>query len=343
MPQIPREIVKRCLTFNHPERIPRDLWVLPWAEIYYPDAVAEITRRFPNDIVTTDYCYLPSIRAKGDRHKAGYYTDEWGCVFKNIQEGVIGEVEMPIIQDIADWRCVKPPYDQLPSDVRKFCDLIKRFYDSTDKFVLANCCPRPWERYQFLRGSENSMIDMMMIDEGPRDLVKVIHDFYLKELEFWVKTDIDAIMFMDDWGAQNNLLIHPSTWGELFKPLYKDYCDLAKSHNKFAFMHTDGWITEIFEDLVEVGVDAINSQLFCMDIADLATRFKGRITFWGEIDRQHILPSENPQAGREAVRKVASHLYDPSGGIIAQLEFGLSANPKTVTAVLEEWEVVGMK
>jgi hypothetical protein len=145
---------------------------------------------------------------------------------------------------------------------------------------------------------------------------------------------------MDDWGAQNQLLIPPDLWREMFKPLYKDYCDAAKSEGKFVFMHSDGYITDIYPDLIEIGVDAVNSQLFCMDMAELERIAKGRITFWGEIDRQHILPDPDPQAGRDAVQKTAKHLYDPSGGIIAQLEFGPGANPDTVIAVYEEWEKV---
>jgi hypothetical protein len=105
-------------------------------------------------------------------------------------------------------------------------------------------------------------------------------------------------------------------------------------------MHSDGYIQDIYEDLIEVGVDAINSQIFCMDMKVLEEKAKGKITFWGEIDRQYILPAKNPQEGRDAVRKVAKHLYDPKGGIIAQLEFGAGANPDTVLAVFEEWERV---
>jgi len=325
------------LTFENPERIPRDLWVLPFAEIHFPEAISNISRDFPNDIVKPDYEYPATPIVRGDRHAVGYCTDAWGCEFKNIQAGIIGEVETPIITEISDWRSVKPPYDQLPENTAKPFDVINRFCAETEKFVIANCCPRPWERYQFLRGTENAMIDMMMPDYGPRDLITAIHDFYLKELEFWVKTDVDAVWFMDDWGAQNQLLINPDLWRELFKPLYKDYCDLAKANDKFIMMHTDGHVTDIFEDLIEVGLDAINSQLFCMDMAELAKIGKGRITFWGEIDRQHILPSEDIQVGINAVREVASHLYDQSGGVIAQFEFGLGMKPEMAVAVLEEW------
>jgi len=340
MPQNSRELVTRCLQFEYPKRVPRDLWILPWARIHFPETITELERRFPTDFTRTEYFYPPSPRVKGKPYTVGEYTDEWGCTFVTIQEGVEGEVKAPIVQDIADWKSVRPPYEQLPENPQKAYDQIKRFYDSTDKFVLANICPRPWERYQFLRGTENALMDVMFPDEGFLDLLKVIHEFYLKEIELWVKAQVDAIFFMDDWGTQNQLLIRPELWREYFKPLYKDYCDLAKAHGKFVFMHSDGYILDIYEDLIEIGVDAINSQLFCMDIEEIGKRFKGKITFWGEIDRQHVLPSSDPQVGRDAVRKVARHLYDPSGGIIAQFEFGVGANPETAIAVFEEWEKV---
>ena len=299
-----------------------------------------LREKYSPDFITAVSVYKPSPKVKGDPYVIGEYVDEWGCVFTNYQDGVIGEVKAPMITDISDWKIVSPPYDTLPDDKQKAYDEISRSYEKTDKFVLGNCCPRPWERYQFLRGTEDAMIDMMMPEEGGADLLKAIHDFYLKEMEFWVKADVDAVMFMDDWGSQNQLLIPPRIWNELFKPLYKEYCDMAHAEGKFIFMHSDGYIQEIFTDLVEVGVDAINSQLFTMDFDYLRDNVKGKINFWGEIDRQHVLPSENPQEGRDAVRKVAEYLYDPRGGIIAQLEFGAGANPETVMAVYDEWEKV---
>lgn len=336
----PREIVTRCLRFEHPQRLPRDLWVLPWAANHYPEAVAELARRFPSDFAGPPSVYRPSPRARGQMHSLGTYTDDWGAGFINIQEGVHGEVREPIIADINDWRDVEPPYETLPANWDKARDEVNRFCAESDKFVRAGCCPRPWERLQFLRGSANAMMDLMTPDSGALDLVKRIHQFYLKELEFWVSTDVDAINFMDDWGAQNQLLIAPTLWREIFKPLYKDYCDLGSTHGKFVFMHSDGHISEIYEDLIEVGVDALNSQLFCMDLDDLQRRAKGRIAFWGEIDRQHVLPAPDPEVGRRAVRQVADHLYDPSGGIIAQFEFSVGANPDVALAIFDEWQRV---
>lgn len=338
-----RERVKRCLTFQTPDHVPRQLWVLPWASQRYPDEIQELNRRFPSDIGGPPNVFKPSPREKGDWFRCGTYVDPWGCVFENIQEGVHGEVHDPVLKDISEWKSVvKPPLETLDFDWNQARDTVNRACAECDVFLMAGC-PRPWERYQFLRGSQNAMMDVMDPDRHVRGIIQLIHDFHMKEMEFWTSTLIDAILFMDDWGSQRQLLIPPPVWRDLFKPLYKEYGDLARSRGKFTFMHSDGYISEIYEDLVEIGVSAVNSQLFCMDMADLARRVKGKITFWGEIDRQHILPSPDPEAGRQAVREVARHLYDPSGGVIAQFEFGPGGNPAVASAIFEEWDKIGTR
>ncbi|MHC4961969.1 MAG: uroporphyrinogen decarboxylase family protein [Planctomycetota bacterium] len=336
----PREIVKKCLNFDTPERMPRQTWKLPWADIHIPECVKEINEKYPNDLVTAEGFYKPSAKVKGGMFEVGEYIDEWGVIWNNAQAGIIGEVKDPVLKDFSDTSVVTPPYDTLPVDEDDFRNKVNEFCKNTDKFVQAGCCPRPWERYQFIRGTQNSLMDVMMLDDGPRGVLDTIHEFYMKEIELWCSTDVDAISFMDDWGSQLQLLIPPKIWRNVFKPMYKDYCDLAHANGKHALMHSDGNITEIYEDLIEVGVDAINSQLFCMDMEDLEKRAKGKITFWGEIDRQHVLPSKNPQDGRDAVRKVAKHLYDPKGGIIAQFELGAGANPETALAIHSEWQII---
>jgi len=57
--QSPREIVRRCLTFETPARVPRHLWTLPWVEIHYPRELAELRRDFPDDIVIAQFEFGP--------------------------------------------------------------------------------------------------------------------------------------------------------------------------------------------------------------------------------------------------------------------------------------------
>jgi uroporphyrinogen decarboxylase len=149
----------------------------------------------------------------------------------------------------------------------------------------------------------------------------------VKELELWAKTDVDGLTMMDDWGSQRGLLISPKTWRKYFKPLYKEYIEIAHSHGKKMFMHSDGYTAEIIPDLIELGLDAFNTQLFTMDIEELGRQYAGKLTFWGEIDRQHLLPYGTKDDIDKAVKRV-----------IGQCEFGAGSKPENVFQVYQSWE-----
>jgi uroporphyrinogen-III decarboxylase len=329
-----RELVYKTLEFDEPERIPRQLWLLPWGENHYSAKTSEIKQKFPDDIVYPPNCLTEQPITSGDAFKIGTYVDEWGCEFLNRQNGIIGEVKNPMVQDWSDIEKVHPPKEMLSVDK----DKVNAFCSNSDKFVIAGACPRPFERLQFLRGTENVMMDLAMQPPELKQLLNMIHKHNLEIVEVWSKTNVDALMFMDDWGAQNSLLISPNQWRKIFKPMYKEYIDIAHSNGKKIFMHSDGYITDILGDLVEIGLDAINSQIFCMGL-DKLSKFKGKITFWGEIDRQQLLPNGTEEDIENAVIKIFSKLYD-KGGLIAQLEFGPGAKPDNVSKAFEAWNQV---
>lgn len=323
----------RALRFESPDRAPRHLWMLPGIPLFRAAELQKMRTRFPDDIVPAAFAYGEAKRAKGHPSRKGTYTDEWGCTFEVLEDGVCGEVRDPLVSNLSDLDLVHPPDEILETD----WDRVNRTRETTDGFILPFSSVRPFERMQFLRGTENLMIDIAL---QPREFFKlrdILHGFFLRELEYWVRTDVDGIGFMDDWGSQNSLLISPEAWRALFKPLYQEYCDLIHSEGKYVFFHSDGFIEEIIPDLIEVGVDALNSQLFCMDIERIARQFKGRITFWGEIDRQWLLPFGTPEAVKEGVRRVRSALDDGSGGVIAQCEWGLKDPFENIEAVFEAW------
>ena len=163
-----------------------------------------------------------------------------------------------------------------------------------------------------------------------------MHTFYCQLLTIWAETDVDGLMIMDDWGAQQNLLINPELWVDIFKPLYKDYIDIAHTHGKKIFMHSDGFILPIIPHLINLELDALNSQIFCMGVDKLKS-FCGKITFWGEIDRQHLLPYGSAKDIEKAVSSVQKNLWN-MGGCIAQCEFGPGAKPENVSAVFSAWD-----
>ena len=328
----PRELVLRTLEFNKPSRVPRQLWLLPWASDHYHGQVKKIQSGFPDDIVHAPAVYEQKPKTTGQQFSVGIFVDEWGCVFENKQSGIVGEVKEPLVKTWDDVDKVHPPREMLTFDMEK----VNEFCQSTDKFVLASCCPRPFERIQFIRGSENIYMDLAMQEDGFKALLDKVHQFYLKELRLWAKTDVDGLMFMDDWGSQSSLLISPAMWRDIFKPMYKEYIDIAHNSGKKIFMHSDGYIMDVIPDLIELGLDALNSQIFCMGVEEVGKQFKGRITFWGEIDRQHILPDGSKEDVVKAVNQVKEALY-ADGGVIAQCEFGPGAKPENVYTVFETW------
>ena len=334
-PMTSRERVRRCLELDRPDRVPRDVWLLPATTMRYgKQAVQDFLARWPRDLTQVNAGKPKSRRASGDAYAAGRSTDEWGCVFENIQPGVHGEIKHPILDDWSKLDdVVQPPWELLEIDV----EAANAFCRQSDQFVLSAGWARLFERMQFLRGTENLYLDMALNPSEVLALRDKVHAFNVRLLETWAPVESDAMCIMDDWGAQRALLIHPDQWRAIFKPCYADYCRIARDAGKKVFMHSDGYIIDIYEDLIEIGVDAINSQLFCMDLAEIGRRFRGRITFWGEIDRQHILPRGTPADARAAVAAVVEHLWQPEGGCIAQCELGSGAQLENGDAVYQAW------
>jgi uroporphyrinogen decarboxylase len=328
----PREIVISSLELQSPPRAPRQLWLLPWAERTYPRELADIRAKYPDDIVKCPPFMRKPLRTSGEEYGVGLFVDEWGCRFENRQWGVIGEVKDPLLKDWGDLASLRLPEERLSVDAGRVDD----FCESTDAFVHSWASVNPFERLQFIRGPENLYVDLAERPDSLFRLIERLHAFFKEELELWASTGVDALFFADDWGSQKSLLVSPALWRELFKPLYRDYAEIAHRNGKYAFMHSDGYIMDIYPDLIEIGVDAVNSQIFCMDVAEIGRRFAGRITFWGEVDRQRLLPYGTVAEVAAAVRAAGEALWR-EGGAIAQCEFGIGARPENVAAVFEAW------
>lgn len=330
-----RERVIKTLNYEEVDRIPRNLWFLPGVGMFRKNELDEVREKYPEDFSGPVYSYGKGKRCKGNPNMVGEYTDAWGCVWHACEPGIIGEVkEYPL----ADWSNLDSFH--IPWELLDEADLTKvnESCAKSDKFMLAGTETRPFERMQFLRGTENLFMDLAYGDSEVYKLRDMLHEFYTKEMKMWAETDVDGVSFMDDWGSQNALLISPALWRKFYKPLYKDYCDILHSKGKYAFMHSDGNIESIYPDLIEIGVDAINSQLFCMDIEKLGSQYVGEIVFWGEIDRQKILPFGKTQDVYDAVDRVANALIKGKRtGVIAECEWGTKDPKENIEAVFEQW------
>jgi len=327
-----RELVRRTLRFQKPDRTPRHAWVLPWAEEHSPGPLARLRREFPDDIATVPQLYRAPLPVVGSRYAKGDYVDEWGCRFRNVHGGVIGVTHGPLISDWSQLEGFRAPEAPLAVDA----DAVRAFCRGTQQFTLAGTLIRPFERLQFIRTVEQAMVDLA--EEPPEllELLRRIHEHYVRETEAWARTDVDAIVIMDDWGGQRRMLASPWTFRRHFRPMYEEYAEIARRYGKFVFMHSDGHILDIVEDLIALGVDALNSQVAVMGVEELGRRFAGRLTFWGEVDRQILLSRGTKDEVARAVREMRAHLY-ADGGVIAECEFGPGAQPENVLHVFETW------
>jgi uroporphyrinogen decarboxylase len=329
-----KERIRATLQGRTPDRIPRTYTAVPGFGHNHPGALEKIEQRYPQDIADCGY-RLPEGAVQGDPYAVGTYVDEWGCVFENVHAGVIGQVKNPILRTYADLASFRPPMhlvDQGMEPVHRTCE-------QCDGFTLSALPLQPFERMQFLRGTESLLTDLLEQPAGLFRLRDLVHEFNLAYLDPWCRTAVDGVFLADDWGAQRSLLIAPSVWRDLFKPLYADYISRAKQAGKFTYMHSDGYIIDILDDLVELGLDAINAQVTCMDLSELSARFAGRITFWGQMDRQHMLCFGTVADARQAARDFYKHLAAPNGSrVVAQMHIEPTARPENVEAVLDEFE-----
>ncbi|MDR0474094.1 MAG: methyltransferase [Treponema sp.] len=332
-----RELVIKTLAQEEAERLPRDMWALAHTWINRPDQIERFYKMYDVDIAAPHgMSYGKSRYSRGEPSRVGRYTDRFGVEHEVAEDGVAGEVKNPIIRTMRDLDNYRLPWEML--DEMTYGDQAQA-YKETEKFVLLSSTVRPFERMQFLRGTEQLFIDMALDDPIFIKMKDMLHDFYVKELKKVSSLPLDGISFMDDWGTQQSLLISPDMWRKHFKPMYKEYCDIIHKGGKYAFFHSDGHTEAIYGDIVEIGIDAFNSQLFCMDIERIAEKYKGKITFWGELDRQRILPFGTEEEVRESVRRIKKAFLTPKRtGFIAQLSWEMLTPFENVVAAYDEFD-----
>lgn len=170
-----RERVIRALTFNSPDRVPRELWALPGVCKFRTAEHQAMVARFEWDFAGPPVQYGPSDRARGDCNNVGNYTDEWGVVWTNAEAGVVGEIKQPILEDETAIDRYQLPWELLDKiDLSRVDD----FCTTSTRFVKAGTHVRPFERLQFLRGTENVLVDLAYGTPSVMGLLARLHEFF---------------------------------------------------------------------------------------------------------------------------------------------------------------------
>jgi uroporphyrinogen-III decarboxylase len=123
-----------------------------------------------------------------------------------------------------------------------------------------------------------------------------------------------------DFGAQDRPFISPKLYRDLFKPFHKRVNEWIHGHTGWkTFMHSDGAMWRLLDDVVEAGFDILNpvqTSAADMDPARLKETYGDRITFWGAgIETQTTLPFGTPAEIRAEVAN-RMRIFGRGGGFV---------------------------
>ncbi|NLV92259.1 MAG: hypothetical protein GX030_07700 [Firmicutes bacterium] len=295
-----REIVEAALNFAGPERIPMSL----------PEP-------YPNDFVGAGIARDPERPGvPWHRTETGWaMIDEWGNTWNRLEGFSKGEVAKGVLADWSDFDTYQFPCYDHPE---QYLGMQVRFASTPDKYHIAHLPGFPFSIARKMRRMELFLMDLHLERDRVMELLSAIEDLLATMIHHIAATDADAIMFAEDWGTQDRLLIHPQMWREIFKPGFDRLCSLAHSHGLKVFMHSCGYIYDIIPDLIEVGVDVLQfDQPRLHGISNLARDFGGKVTFWCPVDIQTTLQTKDLHLIEQDAKQMIEELGRFNGGFIA--------------------------
>ena len=151
-----RERVRRALTFQRPDRAPRDLWMLGTIPIKHRRRAGCAGREISHGLhacalrwhdkladewsaeAGANYATSPGGPRQPSPDYVGRYVDEWGCEWEVLEPGVVGEVIHPRLADWSDLASFSPPYELLEN-----LDTSADTARSTSR-PTSLCSVRPW-------------------------------------------------------------------------------------------------------------------------------------------------------------------------------------------------------
>jgi len=317
--QTPREVIHNTITFNNPDRL----------GYTFPDP-------YGSDMF--GQWFYPSPDGRPGR---GGGTDEWGAVWENIGVSTLGEVKQYPLLSWNDFPNLKIPDIRAPG---RFDPIRGARERAGDQFLYGGGMSI-YERVHFIRGFENTWADIYNEPENLCKLLDILVDMNLYVIEQFAAEQYDGIIFGDDWGLQDRLMISPAKWREIWKPRYAKMFAAAHAGGMRTMLHSCGHIVEIMDDLIEAGLDVVHmDQQENMGLDLLSKRFAGRITFFSCADIQTILPTNNPGLIRAYCREMVRKLGTPRGGFIARWYTdpeGVGHKREAINVMCEEFLNIG--
>jgi uroporphyrinogen decarboxylase len=309
------DLLVKAATWQYPEQLPVKIGMLP--SLWKKD-IAEmkrITARFPqffgNLSQTFDYdTYTP------DTNRLGGFTDEWGCVWGNIEEGQYAIVTGHPLKNREDIPSLEIPSNR---DGR-----IPHGY--------------MYLRILDLRGFEEAMVDFAEEPPELQMLIDKILEYNKVQFSAALQNCGGRLIWLgDDLGMQTGIPIGKAKWIKYLKPCFTTLYKMVHDAGVLVYAHTDGCCWEIVPDLAEAGADIINLQYRANGLDNIVRTCKGKIPVSLDFDRQ-AMPFASPASIEAHIRECVEALYDPRGGLELCLELGPDVKYDVIEAAIEAIE-----
>ena len=257
----------------------------------------------------------------------GRHKDEWGVIRVRPEGCHFYELQTcPLAGPISAADIAAYPFPD-PTDRGRFRGLrerARRLHDETDYAVTYNARYHLVHQTQYLRGFEDWYCDLAADHNLFRALADAVleHMLELNRLALEEIGDlVDIVGFGDDIGLQDRPVCSLPMYREVIRPYQERITDHIRRHTDAKiFYHTCGSVYAYIEDFIELGIDALNPVQVSaknMEPARLKREFGDRISFWGGVDTQHLLPHGSPEQVTAGVREIFETMGEGGGYVLA--------------------------
>lgn len=307
-----KERLRRALRYETIDRIPTQVNYTASMGMkmaaHYGIAVGDLPHFLDNHLVRVDLSHTGRLSEDG---KASF--DWWGAGHDTAEEGYYIRVN-PLggSKDLDAFPWPNPYSPGLLDDAKQIIATQGKEY-----FIVPNIGFALFERAWALRGFEQLFIDIGDDPVFVEDLLDRITTIQLALIHQFIALGVDGGYFGDDYGAQKSLLFSPASWRRLIKPRLERLFAPFLDNGLPVIMHSDGQIQKILPDLVEIGLTALNPvQPEVLDHGWLRDNYGGKLSFYGGISTQTVLPNGTPGQVKEAIRAAVDTLATGKTGLL---------------------------
>lgn len=291
--------------------------IVPYSISFTIPAESKLAKHYyDKNIVQKIGNHLASVhfQTSWEEIKQSFWKDEFGVIWNRTVDKDIGVIENNVLEKSSlEGFKLPDPYDK--NRFAHFKSYINRY---KELFILSDIGFSLFERAWTLRGMENLLCDMVSNPEFVEELLDIILEFNMGIIEQSIKYEIDGMLFGDDWGQQNGLIMGPKLWRKFIKPRIARMYAKVKEAKIMVFIHSCGDVEEIFPDLIEVGVDVFNPfQPEVYDIYKIKRLYGNQLSFFGGMSTQRVLPFGTVDQVKNETKKLLKEIGEDGGYIFS--------------------------